>query len=80
MQLQYHFICELVAMGETAVAYITMDENEVDVLTKVLPSGAKRWKFIGELLWDLKDEKNGRMVPVTPGTGTQGPCQANQAG
>ena len=57
-------------MGETAVAYIMTDENKADILTKALPNGEKRWKFVGALLWDLEDGKNGRTVLVTPGTGT----------
>lgn len=48
--IAYHFIREGVARDEWRTAYINTHENEADLLTKQLPSGDKRRKFVRRLL------------------------------
>ena len=42
----YHFIREGVARDEWRTAYIRSDENDSDLLTKLLPHGMERVKFV----------------------------------
>jgi len=44
--IAYHFIREGVARDEWRTAYIRTDENDSDLLTKLLPHGPKRMKFV----------------------------------
>ena len=44
--IAYHFIREGVAREEWRTAYVNTHENEADLLTKPLPSGEKRIKFV----------------------------------
>eukprot|EP00956_Cyclotella_meneghiniana_P002326 scaffold2635_cov47-Cyclotella_meneghiniana.AAC.1 len=50
--IAYHFVREGCARDEwrTTYIYINTHENPADLLTKPLPSGEKRSKFIGMLL------------------------------
>ena len=48
--IAYHFVCEGSAHGEWRTAYVNMHDNEADLLTKLLPNGEKRWKFVRNLL------------------------------
>ena len=49
----YHFVREGSACDEWQTAYINTHENVADMLTKHLPSGEKRWKFVRMLLHHL---------------------------
>ena len=51
--IAYHFVREGSARDEWQTAYINMHENVADMLTKPLPSGEKRWKFVRMLLHHL---------------------------
>ena len=51
--LSYHFIREGCARDEWRTAYINTHQNVADLLTKPLPSGEKRTKFIKKFLWWL---------------------------
>ena len=48
--ITYHFICEGVARGEWRTSYVNTNDNEADLLTKLLPSGEKRRGFVRNLL------------------------------
>ena len=48
----YRAVRENVAIGETNTAHISTHDNGSDLLTKVL-YGAKRKKFVGEILYDI---------------------------
>ena len=48
--ITYHFVREGSACGEWRTAYVNTHDNEAERLTKLLPNGEKRWKFIGNLL------------------------------
>ena len=48
--IAYHFVREGVASDEWRIAYIPTDLNVADMLTKPLPSGEKRSKFVKMLL------------------------------
>ena len=48
--IAYHFIREGVARDEWRTAYVNTHENEADLLTKPLPSGEKRVKFVRRIL------------------------------
>ena len=48
--IAYHFVREGAARGEWRTTYVRTDENESDLLTKVLPSGAKRKQFVQSIL------------------------------
>ena len=51
--IAYHFVREGSARDEWQSAYINTHENVADMLTKPLPSGEKRWKFVRMLLHHL---------------------------
>ena len=51
--IAYHFVREGSARDEWRTAYINTHDNLADMLTKPLPSGEKRWKFIRMLLHHL---------------------------
>jgi len=44
--IAYHFVREGAARDEWRTTYISTHENEADLLTKLLPSGKKRWGFV----------------------------------
>ena len=48
--IMYHFVRKGSAHGEWRMAYVNMHDNEADLLTKLLPNGEKRWKFVRNLL------------------------------
>ena len=51
----YHFICESVAMGESAITHLRSDQNSADLMTKVT-SGAKRCRLVSGILYDIYDD------------------------
>ncbi len=51
--IPYHHVCKGCAKDEWHTSYVNMHENVADLLTKPLPSGEKRWKFVGMLLHHL---------------------------
>ena len=48
--IAYHMIREGVARGEWMTAYIKSDMNDADLLTKKLPAGEKRRRFVSNIL------------------------------
>ena len=48
--IAFHFVREGVARDEWRTAYVSTNLNPVDLLTKVLPSGEKRERFVKMLL------------------------------
>ena len=48
--IAYHMIREGVARGEWLTAYIKSDDNDADLLTKKLPAGLKRRRFVSNIL------------------------------
>jgi len=48
--IAYHLIREGVARDEWRTAYVNTNENEADLLTKILPSGEKRKGFVKRVL------------------------------
>jgi hypothetical protein len=40
-------------MKEITICYIPTDDNLADIMTKVLPSGARRDTLVERLLWDI---------------------------
>ena len=46
--IAYHFISK--GVSEWRIACVNTDENEADLLTKVLPHGTKREGFVGRIL------------------------------
>jgi hypothetical protein len=48
--IAYHLIREGAARDEWRTSYLNTHENESDLLTKLLPHGAKRVKFVQRLL------------------------------
>ena len=51
--IAYHFVREGAAKDEWRTAYVNTHLNPADLLTKPLPSGEKRWKFVGMILHHL---------------------------
>jgi hypothetical protein len=51
--IAYHFVREGAARDEWRTAYVNTHENPADLLTKPLPSGEKRWKFVAMILHHL---------------------------
>ena len=49
--IAFHFVREGTARDEWRVAYINTHDNPSDMLTKPLPSGEKRRKFCGMVLY-----------------------------
>ena len=48
--IAYHFVREGVARNEWRTAYVKTNDNEADLLTKLLPSGDKRKGFVRRVL------------------------------
>ena len=51
--IAYHCVREGCARDEWRTVYISTHDNVTDLLTKPLPSGEKRWKFVRMLLHHL---------------------------
>ncbi len=51
----YNAICELVAMGDTLLMHIRMEENQADFLTKTT-SGAECHKLVSGVVHDIYDD------------------------
>jgi hypothetical protein len=54
--IAFHFVREGCARDEWRTTYVNTHENEADLLTKVLPYGEKRKRFVRSLLHHLYDE------------------------
>jgi hypothetical protein len=48
--IAYHFVREGAARDEWRTAYVNTHDNESDLLTKLLPAGAKRHGFVRRIL------------------------------
>ena len=44
--IAYHFVCEGAVRDEWCMAYVSMHDNEADLLTKLLPMGKKLKGFV----------------------------------
>ena len=55
--ITYHLVREGSAHGEWRTAYVNTHDNEADLLTKSLPNGEKRWKFVRNLLHHISRGK-----------------------
>ena len=53
----YHFVRDGCARDEWRTSYINTHLNVADLLTKPLPSGEKRWRFVGTLLHHVVPEQ-----------------------
>ena len=51
----YHFICESVAMGESAITHLRSDQNSTDLMTKAT-YGAKRHRLVSGIIYDIYDD------------------------
>ena len=51
--LAYHLVREGVAMDDWRTTYVNTNDNEADLLTKVLPFGQKRRKFVRKVLMHI---------------------------
>jgi hypothetical protein len=54
--IAFHFVREGSARDEWRTTYVNTHDNEADLLTKVLPYGEKRKRFVRNLLHHLYDE------------------------
>lgn len=54
--IAYHFVREGAARDEWRTAYVNTHENEADLLTKMLPDGEKRRKFVRRILHHIFNE------------------------
>ena len=57
--IAYHFVREGVARDEWRTAYVNTHDNTADLLTKPLPDGEKRRKFVGRLLHHIYPQSAG---------------------
>ena len=48
--IAYHVVREGAARDEWRTLYVNTNDNEADLLTKLLPSGEKQKGFVGKLL------------------------------
>ena len=51
--LAYHLVRECVALDKWRIAYVNTYDNEVDLLTKILLFGKKRYGFIRKVLHNI---------------------------
>ena len=64
--IAYHFICEGVCRDEWRTSYVNTHKNEADLLTKPLPHGEKRKKFVRKLLHHIfRSYEEGIGLPQT---------------
>ena len=54
--IAYHFVREGSARDEWLTSYVNTNDNESDIMTKVLPFGEKRKKFVRNLLHHIYRE------------------------
>ena len=54
--IAYHFIREGCSRDEWRTAYVNTHENESDLMTKLLPHGQKRMKFVNRMLHHVYDK------------------------
>ena len=57
--IAYHFVREGVARNEWRTTYVNTHDNPADLLTKPLPAGEKRTRFVNMVLRDIY----GRLEP-----------------
>jgi len=55
--IAYHFIREGAAKDEWRTSYVNTHENDADLLTKQLPYGEKRRKFVNRLIHHVYEHK-----------------------
>ena len=48
--IAYHFVREGAARDEWRTSYVSTQDNEADLLTKMLPAGPKKESFVRRLL------------------------------
>jgi hypothetical protein len=72
--IAYHAVREACAMEEMLICYGSTDDNDADIMTKVLPSGERRDTFVERLLYDIT---SGVGEEHTPRTG-QGASKVSQ--
>ena len=58
----YHLVREGSACGEWRTAYVNTEDNEADLLTKLLPNGEKIWKFVRTLVHHISRGKEAAMA------------------
>ena len=68
--IAYHAVREAVAMKEILIGYVNTDLNVADIMTKVLPGGARRTNLIERLMWDITHDDPGCVDPVRVDPGT----------
>ena len=51
--IAYHAVRKASAMSEILIAYISMDHNVADLMTKALPGRERRDHLVQGLLWDI---------------------------
>ena len=54
--IAYHFVHEGLAWDEWCMSYVNTHDNESNLLTKVLPNGAKCKWFVRNLIHHIYDE------------------------
>ena len=59
--IAYHFVHKGSVHGEWRIAYTNTHDNEAHLLTKLLPNGEKRWKFVRNLLHHISRGKGATM-------------------
>ena len=52
--IAYHFVREGVAKNEWRTTYVNTHDNPADLLTKPLPAGEKRTKFVSKIVRIVK--------------------------
>ena len=60
--ITYHFVHKGSVHGEWRTAYVNTHDNEANLLTKLLPNGEKRWKFIKNFLHHIFRGKGANMA------------------
>jgi hypothetical protein len=62
----YHAVCESVAMGESLMGHIPMNDNPADLLMKLIPGGMKQDDLVSLVLHDICNDRPW-FVPPTLG-------------
>jgi hypothetical protein len=55
--IAYHFVCKCSACNEWRTAYVHSHDNKSNLLTKLLPHGEKRKRFVKNLLYHMYKDK-----------------------